>query len=370
MRVLLTAVNDAPRVINSQDLAAIDEGTAGKWDLRTRFTDVDNDLKDLVITAKQVANDGSRTSLPQWLSLDNQGVLQGTPSNNDVGVIKLEITAEDPLGQITTQRISLAVGDVNATPVFNAKALEGWTPHGINTFLRTLNLRETTQIDLAAAFDDEDLVNNDRLSYSISTDNGQSWHQSITGLAQIQGAALTIKPEGKDNVGIQDIQFRATDLQGASNIQNLRLTVRNINDPPTVTRENATLLRAGVWQETIRINQGQADWKLNLDGVFQDADAGDRIDEIAPTDLPAWLSYTPSTTSTGGVLSGTPGNGDVGIKTFQWQAVDNAGDTATYRLRMDIANINDAPEVKANPDLSGLGAAWCTITESKCIRSG
>ena len=76
VRVLLTAVNDAPRVINSQDLAAIDEGTAGKWDLRTRFTDVDNDLKDLVITAKQVANDGSRTSLPQWLSLDNQGVLQ------------------------------------------------------------------------------------------------------------------------------------------------------------------------------------------------------------------------------------------------------------------------------------------------------
>ena len=122
-----------------------------------------------------------------------------------------------------------------------------------------------------------------------------------------------------------------------------------------VTRENAALLRAGVWQETVRINQGEADWKLNLEGVFKDADAGDRIDQIAPTDLPAWLTYKPSTSNSGGILSGTPGNSDVGIKTFQWQAVDNAGDTATYRLRMDVVNINDAPELKTNPDLSGLG---------------
>ena len=85
------------------------------------------------------------TTLPKWLSLDNRGVLKGTPSNTDVGVLKLEIKAEDPLGQVTTQRITLAVGDVNTPPVFNAKAFQGWTPqaqNGINNFLRTLNLRE------------------------------------------------------------------------------------------------------------------------------------------------------------------------------------------------------------------------------------
>ena len=59
VQVLLTAVNDAPRIVNVQDLTAIDEGTAGTWDLRARFTDIDNALKDLVITAKQVAEDGS-----------------------------------------------------------------------------------------------------------------------------------------------------------------------------------------------------------------------------------------------------------------------------------------------------------------------
>ena len=55
-----------------------------------------------------------------------------------------------------------------------------------------------------------------------------------------------------------------------------------------------------------------------------------------------------------GVLSGTPGNSDVGVKTMQWQALDDAGSTATYRLRLDVQNINDAPELRTNPDLRNL----------------
>ena len=154
---------------------------------------------------------------------------------------------------------------------------------------------------LDAAFDDEDLINNDQLNYTISRDNGQTWTDAIAGLAEISEGTLRIQPEGKDNVGIQSIQLRATDLQGASNIQNLRLTVRNINDPPIVSRESAVLLRKGVWRETIQVDQGQANWELNLEGLFSDADAGDRIDQIVPNDLPAWLTYKASTTSTGGV---------------------------------------------------------------------
>ena len=111
-------------------------------------------------------------------------------------------------------------------------------------------------------------------------------------------------------------------------------------------RESAALIRAGVWQETIQLKQDQPDWQLNLEGLFKDADAGDRVDQIVPTDLPAWLTYTASTTNTGGVLSGTPGNSDVGVKTLQWQALDDAGSTATYRLRLDVQNINDSPELR------------------------
>ena len=355
----------APRLINLQDLNAIDEGSTGTWDLRSRFRDVDNEATDLVVTARQVTTDGKVVDLPAWLSLDADGVLSGTPSNTDVGVLKLELTAVDPLGQLTSQQISLAVGDVNASPVFNPDALQGWTQQiqdGITTYLRNLNLRDVVQVDLTTAFSDEDLINNDQLSYTVSRD-GVSWSDDITGVAVINEGTLTLKPEGKDNVGIQTIQLRATDLQGASNIQNLLLTVRNINDPPIVDRENAALIRTGVWQETVQIKQEQANWQLNLEGLFKDADAGDRIDQIVPTDLPAWLTYTASTSSTGGVLSGTPGNSDVGVKTMQWQALDDAGSTATYRLRLDVQNINDAPERRNNPDLSELGTLNNGATE-------
>ncbi|WP_303536000.1 putative Ig domain-containing protein [Synechococcus sp. YX-04-1] len=357
VQALITAVNDAPRLINLRDLDAVDEGSTGTWDLRSRFLDVDNEATDLVISARQVANDGSISDLPEWLSLDADGVLRGTPSNTDVGALKLELTAVDPLGQLTSQQISLAVGDVNASPVFNPDALQGWTQQiqdGITTYLRNLNLRDVVQVDLKTAFSDEDLINNDQLSYTVSRD-GISWSDAITGVAVINEGTLTLKPEGKDNVGIKTIQLRATDLQGASNIQNLQLTVRNINDPPIVNRDSAALIRAGVWQETVQLKQEQANWQLDLEGLFKDADAGDRVDQIVPTDLPAWLTYTASTSSTGGVLSGKPGNSDVGVKTMQWQALDDAGSTATYRLRLDVQNINDAPERRNNPDLSELG---------------
>ena len=105
----------------------------------------------------------------------------------------------------------------------------------------------------------------------------------------------------------------------------------------------------------LQLEQGDPNWELNLEGLFDDADAGDRIDQIAPTNLPSWLTYRASSTSTGGVLSGTPGNGDVGVETIQWQALDDAGSTATYRLRLEVKNINDAPELRDNPDLSELG---------------
>ena len=201
VQALITAVNDAPRLINLQDLEAVDEGSKRTWDLRSRFRDVDNAASELVITAKQVSSDGKVVDLPEWLSIDSDGVLSGTPTNTDVGVLKLEITAVDTLGQLTSQQISLAVGDVNASPVFNPDVLEGWTPRiqdEITTYLKDLNLRDIVKVDLTTAFSDEDLINNDRLSFTVSRD-GVNWSETISGVAVINN--FTLKPEGKIMLG-------------------------------------------------------------------------------------------------------------------------------------------------------------------------
>ena len=119
VQVVIDPVNDAPGLNPFQNLGSIEEGTAGIWDLRSRFNDVDNTPEQLVVTARQITIDGKTTALPEWLSLDADGVLSGTPSNSDVGVLNLEITAIDPLGQLTSERVSLSVGDLNVKPSFD-----------------------------------------------------------------------------------------------------------------------------------------------------------------------------------------------------------------------------------------------------------
>ena len=357
-KIILTPVNDKPRITISSDLNGVKEGDQGEWNLRSRFVDTDNKTSELKIDARLINESGNKVSLPTWMSLSTNGVLSGKPTNSDVGMLKIEITATDPLGQAESQQVSLEVGDLNAEPVFNPIAFTGWeakTENQLTTYSRKLDLREKSSIKLTEAFTDEDIINGDKLKHVISTD-GLNWSESIKDLAQIKNDELIIEATSKDRLGKQQIQLRTSDQMGATLTKKMEVTIRNINDAPIVNRETSTMLRTGLWQESIDLDQGQKEWKVNLEGLFSDADVGDRIDQIAPTDLPAWLTYKSSSTGTGGILSGTPGNDDVGLIAMQWQAVDNRGDTATYKIKLEVNNVNDTPITISNPDLSGLGA--------------
>ncbi|KZR63598.1 MULTISPECIES: putative Ig domain-containing protein [Prochlorococcus] len=355
--VFLTQFNDKPEIIDDSDLSAIQEGESGQWDLLSRFKDVDNNSSELALSVNTLDENGSIGALPSWLSLSSEGILAGSPSNADVGMLKFLITASDPLGQVTTMKLSLDVGDVNAEPTFNREALKDWeviSNEGNEIYSRNLDLRQRIQIDLETAFSDEDKINGDILTYTIS-DGDSGWSSSLDGFASVKDGELVVQAIGKENVGSHVLRLRATDQRGASITKELNINVLNINDAPIVVRDNAILVREGVWEERVQVNQDQEFWQLNLEGLFSDADITDRIDQITPSFLPAWLQYTPSTSNTGGVLSGKPGNLDVGITPLEWQAVDDVGEVATYRLNLEVINVNEAPEAISNPDLSELG---------------
>ena len=53
---------------------------------------------------------------------------------------------------------------------------------------------------------------------------------------------------------------------------------------------------------------------------------------------PAWLSVAPD-----GTLSGTPGNGDVGVNVFTIRATDSLGASADVSLNIAVSNVNGAP---------------------------
>ena len=99
-------VNDAPLVINLDDLERADEGLLKYWNLKSRFFDHDNEISDLRIDVKIKNDSGSYNNLPNWLSLDNNGILSSN-ANNDMLVSYVLIEASDPLGGQVKQEVKL-----------------------------------------------------------------------------------------------------------------------------------------------------------------------------------------------------------------------------------------------------------------------
>ena len=66
-------------------------------------------------------------------------------------------------------------------------------------------------------------------------------------------------------------------------------------------------------------------------------------------DSPDWLNLN-FATSTGGVLSGTPTNDDVGEHVITIRVVDATGADAEHTFTITVTNVNDNPEI----DLTGV----------------
>ena len=136
---IIKEVNDAPEVINANDLESVLEGQNGSWNLKSRFKDVDNTQGELVISVVQVTAAGKHDKIPSWLSLTEQGILKGTPSNDDVSELDLLVTATDPLGKQAKVTLHLSVGNVNNPPSIN---------HNISDLAKWQKVNENGQIIL------------------------------------------------------------------------------------------------------------------------------------------------------------------------------------------------------------------------------
>ncbi|WP_220778171.1 putative Ig domain-containing protein, partial [Shewanella hafniensis] len=73
-----------------------------------------------------------------------------------------------------------------------------------------------------------------------------------------------------------------------------------------------------------------------------DTDVGDTLTLSAVT-KPSWLSFN----TTSGVLSGTPGNADVGAHPVLLRATDTDGLTADQSFSITVTNVNDAPTISS-----------------------
>ncbi|KZR77684.1 putative Ig domain protein [Prochlorococcus marinus str. MIT 1318] len=375
VQVFLQPTNDAPIHIATDQLQTVKEGNSGLWDLKDRFSDIDHNINDITFQVTMINDSGTPVDLPSWLSLSEQGVLSGIPTNTDVGSIRLQITASDPLGGIKIAPSSLSllvVSDTNTAPTISNLLFNNWErkqDSGSAFYEKNMNLRERISLDLEKIFSDEDIINDDYLSYTISGDNADTWGSSITDLADINGTFLEIYPRSKQTtINKQTILLRATDTREESIIQKLVLDIQNINDPPEVDRINAEKDSNGNWVETVKISEGDTDWNLNLTGLFKDND--NDIDTIViPAMFPWWSSYN-SSSDYGGILRAINPTDDldVGVNELEWRAIDQWGESAIYTLRLEVENVNERPFVRDSVDISELGQLSNDPTKHPIIR--
>jgi Ca2+-binding RTX toxin-like protein len=258
------------------------------------FVDPDNGDA-LVLSATQA--DGS--ALPSWLTFEN-GVFMGTPGNDDVGAVKVRVTARDPGGAAAFDEFEIGVENVNDAPVV-AAALADVVAAEDQPFSFTIAPGTFADVDAG-----------DTMRYVVSLEKGgalPSWLRFDEATGTLFGTP------GNADVGSLVVNVMAIDAAGGYASDLVEIMVANENDAPDLVVPMADVT-------------GREGHLLEVelpDGMFTDIDRGDVLTLSATlangATLPPWLIYD----AEAGVLRGAPTRADIGSYTVRLTATDSEG---------------------------------------------
>lgn len=241
------------------------------------------------------------------------------PALNQFGVSTITLTVTDGDGGEVAESFVLTVNAAADSPMIS------------NLDDRTIDEDGSTG-PIAFTVGDADTVASD-LTLQVDSSN-----TTLVPLANIVlGGAdanrqLTVTPE-ENLFGAATITITVTDELGLAMSSAFELTVRSINDPPTVA---SSILDQSATEDQLFLFAFDAT-------TFVDIDPGDMLSYSAVlTDdktLPGWLSFESATR----MFSGTPENFDVGSFHIRVIATDQANATTSSDFTLTIANTNDAP---------------------------
>jgi len=251
--------NYAPVVLSSPDLTV-------KQDSLYSYDFITMDINEGDVLTLSVIN------APAWLSDfvyipgDSTAVISGTPSDSDVGISNVTLRVSDGTVNVD-QEFQIEVINVNDPPEFSSDP--------------PLTVDQDVKYSYTLLATDSD---NDELTYSAP---------QIPLWLTLQDDILSGTPSN-DDVGVHSVTLSVTDGVFVTD-QEFELTVINVNDPPVVTSEPITEIRAG------------DSYLYQIDVL--DPDPDDELTFVEES-IPAWLTLTPA--STFALLSGTPQMTDVG----------------------------------------------------------
>ncbi len=266
-------------------------------------TFIDPDDGALTYQASTTATDDR--SLPVWLVFDSATrTFSGTPSNNDVGILPITVTATDATDKSVSDVFLLKVNNVNALPTGT-----------LSSNSLAVAVKQGANLTASANISDADGLG--EFVYQWQSKTASDDWTNIIG-ANATTFTLTQAEVGKSvraTVGYEDLMGTAETFLSASPTA----TVANINDAPVVKNviANPSALLAGVG----------GSFQLGSE-IFEDVD-GDTLTLTATTgageNLPSWLTFDGSTTTF--TLSGTQTASDTVV--VKVKASDGLQDVST-----------------------------------------
>ena len=248
----------------------------------------------------------STTTIPNWLSLTNNGsnnaTLSGTPSDSDIGNNNVVLVATDSAGGETTQSFTIVV---NGLPSFTSNAVTSANEDSVYTYNITVTDPEGDNTTITAPT---------LPSWLTLTDNGNN-------TATITGTPL------QANVGNNSVTLRATDSSGGYEEQSFTIAVANVNDLPAFTSTAVTTV------------DEDSTYTYNITVSDEDGETT----TITATTLPTWLTLTDNGNNTA-TLTGTPSNSNIGSNSVVLNAADATGSsTQSFTI-----TVNGLPSFTSN----------------------
>ncbi|MBF0185858.1 MAG: putative Ig domain-containing protein, partial [Magnetococcales bacterium] len=319
------AVNHAPTLnaLVSLGSPAVKEGESLTWQLPSgHFFDQDNDI--LTFTSRLLTD----KSLPSWLVFDAAtNTFTASPGNAAVGTWGVKVIAQDSAGLSVADSFKLTVLPVNHAPILQTV---------LSDQTATTGKLFTFQV-APSVFADDDASDRLYLSANAQTRSGDtttSWlnfdpeTRTFSGLPNAAGT-IDVTVTARD-------RLQSTDPDSQTVSDTFAITVADPNRAPV--RSDVLLINSSATEAT--------PFSFVLpSGLFSDPN-GDplsiNIQTIDGKPLPSngWLRFA------NGVLSGTPGAGDVGTLSVKVVATDSGMLATSDTFTIAVHALNRAPELK------------------------
>jgi len=246
---------------------------------------------------------------PEGMSVDAQtGLVQWTPSQDDVGSVQVEIRIDDGKGGSTLHPFTLTVANTNDVPVITSAPDSTAVEDSLYTYALV-----ATDADLA-----------DTLSYAVVAGPDSMLVDSL---------GLVRWTPTQSDVGAQQITLQVQDQSGGAADQNFTLTVVQVDDTPRIASQPDTVAFEDSLYRYVVLAADEEDSVLTYS--LETGPEGMQID-------------------TTGVLEWTPAAADTGLQAVAVQVADLAGQIAAQGFDLRVLAVNDPPQITARSPADAL----------------